>query len=158
MTAGGGLDSRAQEQVRTERKIGSCCQRRPARRTRFKPEDWYWVGAHRQGGALTQGGRRGHAHLVVQGQSRFPRPEYCEGLAVPGRRSGDSRRPTRSPEVEAAPDAAQAQASEAIGLLPTSRGSWRRGCSPRSPGCSRQVANLLDVKIEESRTCLETST
>ncbi|HEY5899030.1 MAG TPA: endopeptidase La [Burkholderiales bacterium] len=150
----------AQEAVRSERKVGFLLQRDP-QKNEVTPNDLYWVGTAGQVVRYITGGEGAH-HMVVQGQSRFRALEFLEGWPFLVARVQYIEAPEEetklTPDLEARFLQLKSQSVEAIQLLPNAPEELAvvvQGVS--SPGLlTDMVANLLDVKLEDKQSLLET--
>jgi ATP-dependent Lon protease len=150
----------AQEAVRSERKVGFLLQRDP-RKNDVTPNDLYWVGTAGQVVRYITGGEGAH-HMVVQGQTRFRALEFLDGWPFLVARvqtiEASEEEGKLAPEIEARFLQLKAQSVEAIQLLPNAPEELAvvvQGVT--SPALlTDMVANLLDVKLEEKQSLLET--
>ena len=147
----------AQEAARTQRQVGFLLQRDPTK-TEVTPNDLYWVGTAGQIVRYITGGEGAH-HMVVQGATRFRALEFLEGWPfLVARVQMIETQEQMTPQVEARFLQLKAQAVEAIHLLPNAPEELEvvvQGLT--SPGLlADMVGNLLDVKLEDKQSLLET--
>jgi len=147
----------AQEAARTERKVGFLLQR-DAQKNEAAPNDLYWVGTAGQIVRYITGGEGAH-HMVVQGQTRFRALEFLDGWPFLVARVQYIEAPEQmNPEIEARFLQLKERAVEAIQLLPNAPEELAlvvQGLTSPSM-LADMVANLLDVKLEEKQSLLET--
>src|SRR3954468_22339785 len=147
----------AQEDVRSERKVGFLLQK-DSRKNAVTADDLYWVGTAGQIVRYITGGEGAH-HMVVQGQTRFRALEFLEGWPFLVARVQYIEAPEEmNPAIEARFLQLKAQAVEAIQLLPNAPEELAvvvQGLTSPSM-LTDMVGNLLDVKLEEKQSLLET--